>query len=192
MYNAFRDGGYLEWALPEQRWFQDGRVQAFPPAFFVREQQVEQSAEQLRGWLRERGVEWAVASRRPERMAAYTQLEAPDWALVYWDETSEVRLRRDVPRFAALIAAFEYKHFRPNEPVTVGTADRAELVEWDRELARFEETTPAFPAALTIHCAVRARLGSASLSICDQAAAHADSADLRARISQLRHLPAAP
>src|SRR5690606_25446913 len=136
VFNAFRDGGYLAWRLPDRPVFQDGRVQAYPPAFFHAEQEAERRPERFREWLREWDVEWAVTTRIPGRLGGVRALSAPDWALVYWDDTSEVWLRRDVERFGPLIAHHEYRHLRPYGPVLrpIAAGTRSDLREWLAEL----------------------------------------------------------
>jgi hypothetical protein len=162
LFNAFTDGGYLEWALPDVPAFQDGRVQAWPPEFFLREQQADEKPETFRAWLRELNVEWAVTRHRDSRMSGYRQLEAPDWALVYWDEASQIYLRRDVPRLQPIIEKFEYRRFRPFSNIIAGmnTARRAELIPWLAELDHFQRFAPRLPEAWLVRCGVLKRLGS--------------------------------
>ncbi|HLL54462.1 MAG TPA: hypothetical protein VK447_12995 [Myxococcaceae bacterium] len=111
--NSFRDGGYLEYAL-EQPAFLDGRIFAWPAEFFSQLQSAEADRGRYQAWMRELGAEWAIATRRVERLGGFRLFHAsPDWALVYWDGLNEVFLRRDVPRFAPIIAKAEYRYFRP-------------------------------------------------------------------------------
>jgi hypothetical protein len=187
-YNALRDGGYLEWIMPQARWFQDTRLQAFPDSFFRDEQQAEQSAASLRSWVTGLGAEWAIASRLPERMAGYTQFESPDWALIYWDEVSEVWLRRDVPRYESLIQRFEYRHFRPLAPKNIATSSVADLIAWERELQQFEQNAPSFPVAAILHCGVLRRLGGRDMSVCQDAEELADTPELKTALAEVRTL----
>jgi hypothetical protein len=191
MFNAFRDGGYLEWAIPEQRWFQDGRIQAFPEEFFRRELEVDQVPGRFRQWLSDLGVEWAIVSRWPEWMTGRLRLDSPEWALIYWDEASEIRVLRDVPRFAPLILAKEYKHFTPDAKVTVGSAGANELVAWDRELRQFEESSPDFPLAAVLHCVVLKRLGKDAGEMCAHAWKLADTKELKGVLARVDELPRA-
>jgi hypothetical protein len=188
-FNAVADGGYLEWALPEVRWFQDTRIQAYPTAFFQEESDAEKtSGARLRERVKERGAEWALVSRQPVGLGGYHQFDAAEWALVYWDETSEVRVRRDVPRFAPLIAQLEYRHFRPGAPVNVAVAAVPELIEWEGELRRYEDTAPEDATAAIFHCAVLRRLGGESTRTCERADRLATTADLKNVLQQVRKL----
>jgi hypothetical protein len=187
-FNAIGDGGYLEWALPDRRWFQDTRVQAFPAGLFQQEQALEASPSKFRDWAAGQGVDWAITPRQPIKMAGYAKFDSPDWALVYWDETSEVRLRRDVPRFESLIARLEYRRFRPSAPVTIASAAVPELMGWEGELRRYETSAPDDPAAAIIHCAVLTRLGGDAGSTCDRAERLANTDALRAALKQVRTL----
>lgn len=187
-YNALRDGGYLEWRLPAMKWFQDTRLQAYPDSFFQAEQIAEQSAVGLRHWAAGRGAEWAIASRLPERMAGYSQFESPEWALIYWDQTSEVWLRRDVPRFEPLIKQYEYRHFRPLKAPEIATITVPDLIAWDAELQRFEENGADFPPAAIIHCGVLKRLGGSSDDICARAERLATTDEMKTAVSRMRGL----
>jgi hypothetical protein len=185
-FNGLRDGGYLEYALPHDPSFADGRIQAFPVSFWRDFQEADQHADSLRAWLVGLGVEWAVASRIRERLTGFRQFDAPEWALVYWDTTNEIWLRRDVPRFSSLIARAEYRHFRPYGDVlgAVRQAPRAELPAFAAEVARFESTAPGDPFALLIRCAVAVRSGAPGRdALCDAAAA---DGSVRALVAKAR------
>jgi hypothetical protein len=191
MFNAFRDGGYLEWILPELQWFQDGRIQAYPEAFFKKELEVDPIPGRFRQWLGDLGVEWAITSRWPEWMTGRLRLDSPEWALVYWDEATEIRVRRDVPRFAPLVLAKEYKHFLPDGKVTVASADAVELVGWEKDLRQFEETSPDFPLAAVLHCVVLKRLGRNAADTCAHAGKIADTKELKGILARVDQLPLA-
>ena len=162
LFNAYSHGGYLEWALPEVPALVDGRVQCFPPEFFKRFYAASHSPAGFQAWLRELDAEWAMVYRRLPWLSGRDLLAPPDWALVYWDDVSEVWLRRDVPRYAPLIAGLEYRRFRPHAQVLqlLAAGGRAEATEWLAEIDRYSQTTDGDPAALVARCAALSRLGS--------------------------------
>jgi hypothetical protein len=194
-FNAFRDGGYLEMARRGSTTFIDARVQAFPIEAWRDLQQAERSAAAFQAYLETTGCEWAIATRVRERLGGYRLIHGPRWALVYWDDASEVFVRRDVPRFAGLRDALEYRHFRPFGGSIVGSLEkleRPELLQLLRELERFEQTSPGDPLALLERCAVLTRLGAAERGpACDDAAARVPAAAAPLLV-KVRSLQAAP
>lgn len=182
-FHSYDDGGYLEWALPEVPAFVDGRVQAFPEAFFRRFYAAGHGPAPFDRFLREEGAEWAMPLRTSPWLSGRGLLDGnPGWALVYWDDRNEIFLRRDVARFATLIGSFEYLRFRPWGAIVgaVAQTPRAELERTLAEVARFEETTPGDPFAAIVRCAVRARQRSPSAEA-DCARARALARDPRQR-----------
>lgn len=192
MYNGFEEGGYLEWALPNLLWFQDGRVQAFPQAFFHAAEAVDESPEAFRTWIRGLGVEWAVATRLKRGLSGRDMFDAPDWAVVYWDDTSLVAVRRDVPRLAPVIARYEYRHFLPTVPLVrqIATAPKAELPAWQAELDRFEKTQPRLTGAALARCALAGRMGLGG-DACDAALPMQSSEQWRKAVEAARQVPPA-
>jgi len=193
-FNAFRDGGYLEMARPEVRAFIDARIQAYPDETWQRLQEAETSAASFQAYLEEMGCEWAIATRVRERLGGHRLLNGAHWALVYWDETSEVFVRRDVPRFAALREALEYRYFRPYGPIVgaVERLDRDGLLALVREIDRFERTAPGYPFALLDRCAALTRLQSPDRErACDAAQARAP-VEIASLVAKARGLQAAP
>jgi len=174
LFNAYDQGGYWEWAGFEA--FVDGRVQCFPRQFFADFYRVSHSPQQFEAWLRSLDVEWAAPLRTSPWLSGRDLLDGPAWALVYWDDVNELFLRRDVARFAGLIADLEFRFFRPHGPV-VGAVEKLspqELPQLLREVDRFERTTPGDPYALLVRCAALTRMSNGDAArICDQAAAHA-------------------
>jgi hypothetical protein len=174
--------------------FIDGRVQAVPPEAWHDLQEAEKSAATFQAYLKTTGCEWAIATRVRERLGGYRLLNGPDWALVYWDEASEIFLRRDVPRFAALRDQLEYKRFRPYGAIVgaVERLDRAGLMELLREIERFERTSPGDPFALIDRCATLVRLRDPLASkACDDATARAPPV-VAQLVTKARSLEAAP
>jgi len=167
-FNAFRDGGYVEMARPGVPAFIDSRVQAYPDQAWSDLQEAEKSAESFQAWLRRIGCEWAIATRVRERIGGWRLLyDSPDWALVYWDDASEVFVRRDVARFSAVRDALEYRYFHPWGHLVEGLS-RAELPLLLQEAQRFERTTPGDALARIVRCAALRRLGSSDAdSACD-------------------------
>ena len=193
-FNAFRDGGYLEAARPGVPAFIDGRVQAVPDEAWQALQEAEKSAATFQAYLESVGCEWAIATRVRERLGGYRLLNGPRWALVYWDEVSEVFVRRDVQRFAALREALEYRYFRPYGAIVgaVEKLDRAELAALVREIDRFERTSPGNPFALLDRCAALTRLQTPDRGkACDDAQARAPL-PVAALVAKARGLQAAP
>src|SRR5439155_170838 len=130
---------------------------------------------------------WALG-RIPRR------LDAPQWDLMYWNEASEVFVRRDVARFAAMREALEYRRFRPYGAIVgaVEKLDRSALLELLGEIDRFERTSPGDPFALLDRCAALTRLQAHDrVQACDaaQASAPAPIAGLVAKARQLRAAP---
>jgi hypothetical protein len=161
-FNAYDDGGYVEWALPGLPAFVDGRIQCFPRDFFHRFYEAGHSPAQFRAFLRAEGAQWALVSRDSPWLGGRGLLDAsPDWALVYWDEHSQLFLRRDQPRFATLISTDEYQQFHPSGPVigAVATTPPALLGRFLAEVSRYQTTAPNDPMAAVVRCALRVRAG---------------------------------
>lgn len=156
-YNAYHDGGYLAYAL-DQPIFQDGRPRAWPASFWAANEAADQSAAAFEAWLRSLEVEWAVTARYPTPMTGEGRLADDRWALVYWDDVNEVRLRRDVPKFAAQIERLEYRYFRRSlDPyraivMTIEQGTDEVLAAYEKELDRFEADSPGDSYATIARC----------------------------------------
>jgi hypothetical protein len=110
-FNSYDDGGYLMYALPDQPVFLDGRLHAYPASLYAKLREGEKSPSAFDAFLRSSGVEWAIVQRRSAITTGDKLLDAqPGWALVYWDDINEIFVRRDIPRFSALVAGEEL-HF---------------------------------------------------------------------------------
>jgi hypothetical protein len=193
-FNALRDGGYLKMARPGVPVFIDGRVQAIPAEAWRQLQEAERSSAKFQALLEDLGCEWAAATRVRERLGGYRLLNGPRWALVYWDDTTEVFIRRDVARFAALRDALEYRYFRPYGSIvgSVEKLDRASLRGLLSEIDRFEQTSPGDPFALLDRCAALTRLEAPGREqACDEAAARAPP-PVAPLVHKARALQAAP
>jgi hypothetical protein len=112
MFNSFNLGGDLAFALyPDARIFQDSRLQAQPPGFFLT---VLRAARDQADWdLLTATVDWAVLSlARPGELSGVGRFPRTDWATVYWDEAAQVLVRRD-GAFAEVAARHEYSVIVP-------------------------------------------------------------------------------
>jgi hypothetical protein len=194
-FNSFSDGGYLEYALPNLPAFQDGRVQAYPPEFFL-EQLEANTPEKFDRFLRRLGVEWALARGQDTALNGNSLIPTSGWALVYWDDLNELFVRRDIPRFQALIAQNEFHYFQP-ESVTpasmlevVQGLGQKELLAYAGEVARFQQSTPDDRFAALARCALAVRLSSIEApSWCEQAAKLSNSRELQTLIERAQRLP---
>ena len=193
-FNALRDGGYLEMARSGVPAFIDGRVQAIPAEAWRELQEAERSPAKFQSLLEGIGCEWAAATRVRERLGGYRLLNGPRWALVYWDDTTEVFVRRDAARFAELRDALEYRYFRPYGSIvgSVEKLDRASLRALLSEIDRFEQTSPRDPFALLDRCAALTRLEAPERQhACEEAAARAPP-PVAPLVHKARALQAAP
>ena len=185
-FNGLTDGGYLAWARPQVSIFVDARLYAYPASLWRAFVQAEGISFGLQKFARAQGCEWAIATRAVERLGGYRRFDSPDWALVYWDDQSEVFLRRDVARFAPLIQSLEYKLFRPYGQV-VGGVQRLpaeQLPALDDEIRRYLETSPRDLFAGLVGCASATRQHHPRAgALC---AAVAEAAGLRGRADVLR------
>jgi hypothetical protein len=154
MYNSYGWGGYIGWALPDRKVFQDGRYLFAPFLWEEVELEVFGPDSDRRGlwaaYLDRYGVDYgimddktspALESFHPPLMSE--RLFPEDrWALVYWDDLSWVFVKR-IPKFEPLIRAREYRALRParQELLFAGTlpapaaAIRAELERHAREVS---------------------------------------------------------
>jgi hypothetical protein len=171
-FNGYTDGGYLEWALPEQARFADSRVQAYPASFWRDFQEAEKSGRDFRAWLEALGVEWGVATRVRERLGGFRLFNSPEWALVHWDPISEVWVARKVARLQPVIDKYEYRHFRPYGSVVaqLDKVPRDQIGAFAAEIDRYQRISPEDPFAQLVRCGLATRAGSAAAqAICDAA-----------------------
>ncbi len=149
VFNSNNIGGYMIWAgYPDVRVFQDSRLQAYPPEHFLRIMQAYRSQPAWDALVED--VDWAVLSRpRPNELSGAGRFPSSRWAVVYWDEASEVFVRR-TGAFAGLLSAHEYRAFLPGSdpfrPLETGAAS-LRIVEARRNLE-----TAATPEALAVVC----------------------------------------
>jgi hypothetical protein len=111
VFNSGNLGGFVAWQLyPGVRTFQDSRFQAYPPDHF--EAIGRASAAQADWDALVAGVDWAILSRRPNALSGVGRFPREDWPLVYWDNATEIVVRRD-GRFSSLAASHEYLLLTP-------------------------------------------------------------------------------
>ncbi len=176
-FNGLRDGGYLDLAIGTS--FFDGREFGVPPEALRDWQEAEKSRATFQSWLLGIGAEWALTTRHRERLGGYRLMGGPDWALVYWDETSELYLRRDVARLQRLLP-LEYRYFQP-ETSNVGAVGIFE------DLNRYEQSSPGDPTAALVRCAAASRQGHAdATAVCDLAISRGAAPALVAKARALR------
>jgi len=160
LFNAYDWGGYVEWALPETPAFVDGRVQCYPDDFFPRFYSASHSRAAFAEFLKSWDVEMALPSRTNPWLSGRGLLDPAAWALVDWDSVSELRLRRDVPRFRQIIGAFEYKRFAPGVPLlpSLAALQRDDLLLFAREAERYARDHAGDQGATQARCAALVRL----------------------------------
>lgn len=112
LFNSNNLGGYVTFAMyPEARVFQDSRLQAYPADHFRDIMTAYRS--QARWNELVAGVDWAMLSvPRANELSGAGRFPASDWATVYFDDASEILVRRG-GRFAGLIDEHEYRVLRP-------------------------------------------------------------------------------
>ncbi len=156
--NTYKFGGWLTWRLfPETRIFMDGRNEVFLELAW-RLDRAKRDSHEWRRMLDELDVGHALLgyADRPLRVRLvdpeggpdrvverpYTAAQFPrsSWALVYFDDTAMVMVRR-TPEASALVARHEYRHLYPDsvdhqlETIVSGEADpRVVVAELERAL----------------------------------------------------------
>jgi len=136
--------GLVEWGAPEDKVQIDPRLLAYPPEVFHELGEAERSPEAFDALVRRHDIEWAFRSQRFMRYVGAGMFLPDRWAIVYWDESGLVLLRRDVPRFQSLIAAHEYHELLPSSPVLEQWTNlRGPARErWVEEAHRLAATSP--------------------------------------------------
>ncbi len=119
MYNSFRLGGYLLYALaPRQRVFIDGRNDTlYPVSFFDETIRAKEEPSVLDAQLYQYGIGYAVLECRQLQCPYYQRLLAsPAWRLVYWDDQVAIVVREG-PEAAAYLAQHAFATLRAGDAV---------------------------------------------------------------------------
>jgi hypothetical protein len=182
-YNAFGDGGYIAWVMPQLPIFQDARVLAYSPDFFRRQLGVEHQPDRFDALMTSMGVEWAVTSGTPGSLTGAGLLPDQRWALVYWDDISELRVRRDAPLFATL-GAEELRILRPDRDAasvvaTARTGSPEDVARLQAERERVSQSGGAKELVDLVDCALALRRRDADPPVCATARARWPSLDLK-------------
>jgi hypothetical protein len=166
MYNTHRLGGYLIWRLGEggqaqgRKVFWDGRLLLYRPLF----EQLDQAAsapdpsQALDRLLERYGVDFAILDYRDEHPLALRLREQPSWALVHWDDSAYVLVRRDGP--GQRLLATEWRSVRPwDRGLTFLERAGPELLRVRAELARKLQEEPDCSRAMAMYGTLLLRLG---------------------------------
>ncbi len=157
MFNEYNVGGYLIYRLyPHYLVFQDGRVDVYGPKTFWRYKVIESGNPIWRDAVKEDNLGFFVLTyggvKYPECLAAQLYND-PDWALVHWDDTCMVFVKRSGPN-RALAERLAYKYVNPTSPTEsyLDNTDRATsaLLELNRALEAVPEMRRA--RSLKIYC----------------------------------------
>ena len=136
MFNSYKFGAYLMWRRwPANQVFIDGRYDAilFDEALLEEYFLAHRDPAALDRIAAKYGVDILLLDADPDRRIAYLTAPSP-WARVYWDPVAEVFVRRN-ERYAAFIAAHEYRLTRSEADLSYLAAYRREPETWNRALA---------------------------------------------------------
>ena len=93
LFNSMNLGGYITWALPEARVFQDSRLQAYPAQHFADILRASESPEAWRQLVA--NVDWAMVSlARPNELSGGGKFDVDEWSPVFRDRAVEILVRR--------------------------------------------------------------------------------------------------
>lgn len=174
-FSSWDVSGYVEWELPDSPVYADPRLLAYPPEVFTALAAADESQAAFDALMDEHRVEWAFRTHRVLRMSGIGRFPPDRWALVYWDESSLIFLRRGLPKFQALIAQHEVKYFLPALSPFDSFRDLAgeHRQQWAREVTQAAARSALLSSAQLAVCLEEARngnLGAAALG-CDAAVA---------------------
>jgi hypothetical protein len=168
VYNTYRLGGYLVWRLAPAgiKVFWDGRLLIYA-GLFERVRAAGRAADgghALDELLRELDVGLAVLDYRDASPIARRVLGHPDWALVYWDDSAMVLVRRAGPHGRQ--TARESRMVRPwDRSLAFLEAPRAQLVRMRAELGRKLDEDPASSRAAALLGIVLLKLGEPAQAV---------------------------
>jgi hypothetical protein len=167
-FNSYHDGGYLALTLPQNPVYMDSRPLAYPPEFFTKELMAETNRDLFQKYMKFQDITWAITGDYgfvPTGRAVLSGrrlFDSPEWALVYWDDISEVFLRRDIPEYTEKIRRLEMKYFRRSviehggmlASITSKDATPEVLDAYERELDRYDRFTPDSNNSHTARCLI--------------------------------------
>jgi hypothetical protein len=136
MFNSFNLGGELAWSLyPSAQIFQDSRLQAYPPGFFLA---ILKASQNQTDWdVLTSHADWAVLSlSRPGELSGVGRFPRSEWATVYWDEAAQVVVRRH-GQYTPLVERSEYAVVLPGvDPFSIAARLRTSDSERIRDEAQ--------------------------------------------------------
>lgn len=93
LFNSMNLGGFISWALPDARVFQDSRLQAYPPEHFAT---ILRAAESPQAWRQlVANVDWAMVSlARPNELSGVGKFDVDEWSPVFRGRAVEILVRR--------------------------------------------------------------------------------------------------
>lgn len=136
--------GFVEHRLPDSPVYLDPRLSAYPASVFHDIEQADDSQEKFDALMQRYEVEWAFRGNSRLRLSGIGRFRPDRWAVVYWDETGQVQLRRDIARFADLIAREEFVFFRPGRDLleSFRTLQGHDRLRWKEEMQRLRRQAP--------------------------------------------------
>jgi hypothetical protein len=173
LFNEVAFGGYLIWRFPERPVFIDGRNEIYPellqeihagmgnvPSFWELTRRWDLDAALLRYRAQATVVDYPQpggGSRRVARSWSEVFFPRREWALVYWDDTAMVRVRRDAVD-AAWLERTELPHLNPDDWVYLRDemlAGRVAPADLLRDLDRILLRDPRCHRALRLQQEIR-------------------------------------
>ena len=153
--------GFTEWTLPGSPVYLDPRLLAYPPEVYKELEVAEEAQPTFDALMDRHGVEWAFRSHQVWRMSGIGRFPPERWALVYWDESSLIFLRRDLPKFEALIREHELHAFLPAaSPIDSWRDLKGEArAAWVREVTEAAQRSPLLASAQIGLCLEQTRAG---------------------------------
>jgi Flp pilus assembly protein TadD len=152
LYNSYHFGSYIIFReYPRRKVFFDGRAELFIDLY---QECTHQPPEVI---LERYGIDIALLAfpegkffkNGPNRNFESYFLGSPDWAMVYWDDTALLYLRR-TPQFQPVIESFGYRLLRPYEISRAAIAEIANTPARQAELfVEIERSIAAAPSSAT-------------------------------------------
>jgi tetratricopeptide (TPR) repeat protein len=146
IFNTYSFGGYLMWRRwPANQVFIDGRYDTvlFDEDLLEEYIRAHRDPAALERIAQRYGVEILMLDADQENRISYLTAPSP-WARVYWDSNAELFVRRN-ERFAAFIAAHEYRLTGPTVDLGYLAAYRNNLETWNRAMAELRRAVQDNP-----------------------------------------------